>query len=648
MNKMKKIIKLTSGLFLSAVILFSCIDDFKFGDAALDKMPGADLTLDTVFNSAEMARRHLWGLYQYNPYPAPFTESTEMNGSWYEALSDCQHSILGWDYHATVYYPGTYNANRDSNSRFGFTRTRRWDGIRMGYIFLENIDRVPDMDEAEKKRLKAEAKIIIASCNWELFRHFGGIPIVTKSFLPADATTPMERGTIEETVNHILGLLNEAIDEPNLPWSIPEAQVSTWFGRLTKAAAMGQKCLLLLHAASPIFNDDVPYTTEEPQEAVEKRYVWWGGYNADLWVQLKDACEEFIAANNANGNPYALLQARGNTEADYMRAYREAYWYRGNSEKIWTTIKMYQQGWWDRIWSGQGREGAQSPTAEFMEMFCNADGTLFDTTGVYTYNMAPDVSANPYKVPDQVLNRPPRADNYYIFENRDPRLYEVLRVQKQGQIFQNNPCEIWPGGTTMSGSWGYGPKYMAHGMGFMKYVLDFQGDATYRAVDMCWPVLRMGGFHLIYAEALAETGNLQGACDQINLVRARVGLPKIETSNPSLNLTTNKENLIKQILRERACELGYEDTRFMDMVRRKLKDDFTKQLHGVFTYRVDGNSKAMNMSSPYPELWYDRRPITEFPRAWWRPGFWTDKWYLNAFPTNEINKGWGLVQNPGW
>ncbi len=643
---MKKLFKLIIAVILSMPMLFSCIDDFKVGDESLEKLPGTDLTLDTIFSKAELARHHLWGLYHYTPNPAPLTGGIEMNGSWYEALSDCQHSVLGWDYHATRWYPGTYNANSDRNSRWGFLRTRCWEGMRMGYIFLENIDRVPDMSDAEKARLKAEAKIIIAGKNWELFRHYGGIPIVDRSFTATDEIFK-ERGTIEETVNHMLNLLDEAIAEPNLPWNIPDNELSTWFGRHTKASAMGQKCLVLLHAASPIFNDHEPYTDEPPQEAVEKRLVWWGGYKPELWQQLRQACEDFLAENARNANYYQLIQPTGNTEADYMQAYRLAYWNRGNREKIYTQMSLYQQGWWDRIWSGQGREGCQSPTAEFMEMFCNADGTPFDTTGVYTYNKVPDLTKDPYDIPDEVKNRPPRDDNYYIFENRDPRMYEVLRVQKRGQIFQSNPCELWPGGNTMSGAWGYGPKYCAHGMGFMKWVLDFEGNATYRAVDHCWPILRMGGFHLIYAEALAETGDLQGACDQINLVRARVGLGKIEECNPTLNLTSNKENLIKEILRERACELGYEDTRFMDMVRRKLKDDFTKQLHGVFTYRVDGD-QTRNNSNPYPELWYDRRPITEFPRAWWKPGFWTNKWYLCAFPTNEINKGWGLVQNPGW
>ena len=38
----------------------------------------------------------------------------------------------------------------------------------------------------------------------------------------------------------------------------------------------------------------------------------------------------------------------------------------------------------------------------------------------------------------------------------------------------------------------------------------------------------------------------------------------------------------------------------------------------------------------------------EQSRAWWNPGGFSEKWYLSAFPQNEINKGYGLIQNPGW
>ena len=142
----------------------------------------------------------------------------------------------------------------------------------------------------------------------------------------------------------------------------------------------------------------------------------------------------------------------------------------------------------------------------------------------------------------------------------------------------------------------------------------------------------------------------------MNIVRSRVGLGDLDACNPSLSLTSNKENLIKEILRERVCELTLEDVRFFDMVRRKLEADFTKRLHGVKIYRLDDDGNIVKTpwkgtndekTKPFPTRFsYERITITE--RYWQKPGMFSPKWYLSAVPTNEINKGYGMTQNPGW
>jgi len=35
-------------------------------------------------------------------------------------------------------------------------------------------------------------------------------------------------------------------------------------------------------------------------------------------------------------------------------------------------------------------------------------------------------------------------------------------------------------------------------------------------------------------------------------------------------------------------------------------------------------------------------------RRWWDPGFWTNKWFLDPVSRIEVQKGYGLTQNPGW
>ena len=168
--------------------------------------------------------------------------------------------------------------------------------------------------------------------------------------------------------------------------------------------------------------------------------------------------------------------------------------------------------------------------------------------------------------------------------------------------------------------------------------------------------IRLAEMYLIYAEALAETGKLKDALDQIHVVRSRVGLGRLEDMNPGLNLTTNKDNLINEILRERNCEIGAEcGDRVYDMIRRKREDLFTKTLHEIRIYRLDaegnrltGGDQRWNPNDPWPKFEYDKTAIQIGARRWWEPGGWSNKWYLDPVSRIEIQKGYGLTQNPGW
>jgi hypothetical protein len=66
-----------------------------------------------------------------------------------------------------------------------------------------------------------------------------------------------------------------------------------------------------------------------------------------------------------------------------------------------------------------------------------------------------------------------------------------------------------------------------------------------------------------------------------------------------------------------------------------LDDVFTKRLQGEIT-------KATNASKTV--FIYEK---VDLPLRLWTKQF-SRKWYLSAFPATEVNKGYGLVQNPGW
>ena len=139
-------------------------------------------------------------------------------------------------------------------------------------------------------------------------------------------------------------------------------------------------------------------------------------------------------------------------------------------------------------------------------------------------------------------------------------------------------------------------------------------------------------------------------------VSARVGMKGLAECNPDKNLQSNKDAFIEELLRERACELGMEDARFFDLIRYKRADIFEKQLHGLFIYRLDDNGVRRDLpwrgndegKMAYPTHFeYEKFELNNPTRYWWTNGF-DPKWYLSPFPSTEVNKGYGLVQNPGW
>ena len=159
-------------VMLGLITMISC-EDLAFGDKFLQKPPSTDVTIDTVFSTAEYARRVLWYTYQYLPYGLETTGYwTTMYLSNIEALTDLCQSSIYYSGANTVYYTGDYNASKENaprvlktsatKLRFNDSETHMWAAIRHAWLVVENIDRVPDMDQEEKERLKAEAKTIVA------------------------------------------------------------------------------------------------------------------------------------------------------------------------------------------------------------------------------------------------------------------------------------------------------------------------------------------------------------------------------------------------------------------------------------------------------------------------------------------------------
>ena len=656
----------------------SCVDKIAVGDNFLEKAPGVDVNIDTVFTSAEYTRNFLWSAY--GQIYCTYTSGNMINGAPIDALSDSYHCFCSWGGPIQSYYPGgltedaqdtadsnfqgkfSYSTKNPSSSADG--RVSIYETVRKCWQIIENIDRVPDMDEMEKSRLKGEAYTIMASRYFDAFRNFGGLCLAKKAYAVGE-NFEGGRATAMETVEYIDELIQKAIDEPGFIWNIPDADIAQWSGRLTKASAMALRAKLWMHAASPLFNSDQPYMEYDPLKVTEFtniEHVWFGKYDPQLWNRCLEACQAFFRENEANGNYYQLVQPASQDEGGYRMAFRNAYRYRNDGtirEKLfdahptqWMSSSgvdgVINSNGWGWGWAGFAldgyRQGGAVPTNELMECFGMADGKNFPYEDIYGEGKNPD--------------------GIDMFANRDPRLYETVLVPREsfpsgvvGDYNGKTYIDTWVDGAMDYDSSNFGnlADDAATRYRKFKWILDYSGGKMDdKMIGISY--IRLAEMYLIYAEALAETGDLKGALDQIHVVRSRVGLGRLEDMNPELNLTSDKDALINEILRERNCEIGAECAdRLYDMIRRKRQDLFTRPLHGINVYRLDANGQRMtgadcrwDPSTPWPKFEYEKVRISVGARRWWDEGYWTNKWYLDPVSRIEIQKGYGLTQNPGW
>jgi len=622
---MKKSNNILLGLLLLMSVV-SCTDDLLFGNKFLDKSPGEDITIDTVFSKSEFAQRFLWNAYSTLYYGLNWDWSdrgNKMGMGLPESLTDNFQSYLSWDAVYKLYYTGKYNSSEENNTTaYNYKLEGSWEGIRKAWIFIENVDRVPDMDASTKARLKGEARMIIACHYSDMFRHFGGLPLVTKSFKPND-DMKLPRATAKQTLDFITNQCDSALNV--LPWTLPTEDVAKWDGRFTGGAALGAKIRILLFAASPLFNDDVPYYNSSSYESIEKKQVWFGQKDPTMWNDVVSACEQFFLLNSQDANGgYRLVSG------DPQTAFKQAYFTRGNSEMLISTrIRYSVPDYWNANYycmQSLGSYGAAVPTLNYCDLFSMADGTPFDNTvwndslGIYKVR-APG---------DTVFSSP--------FDGRDPRMYQTCLVNNVD--YQGRKAELWMSGrergnTSESGA-------AASGMGLYKFILD-KTNATSIGAPAQWPYLRLAEIYLSYAEALSQADRTEEAFTWVDQVRARVGLNGLKDAYPGKSWT--KEAFLEEVLRERSCEFGLEDVRWFDLVRWKRADDFKKKLYGVRIYRVSKNGAVIPGRYLY-------KKFTLFKRIWQDSDDGTNnfdpKWYLAAFPIAEIYKDYGLTQNPGW
>lgn len=579
-------------------------EDLKFGEDFLEKPVSTDLNIDTVYSHKIYAEQALAQVYHTLPDFLPF--SGRLKWGMLESVTDLADFVKSG---GTNYHDGSITSSDPGGSVYQMmydAETGEQSALfafRAAHLFLDNVDRVPDMTTEEKAVRKGEAKLVIAFHYVQMFRYLGGMPWIDKAYTAKDDMN-MERLTVDEMVKRICGLIDEAVAV--LPWSTTAEDD----GRMTKAAGLALKQRLLLFAASPLFNNDKPY---REGEAADKHLVWYGNYDLNRWQLALNAGLDFLKANQLNGNFYDLVKT-GKPREDFRDGYLKRY----NHEVLVAGHRFIKFNVNSNCFS-QLKYGVCLPTMNYVDMFQKKDGSEFD-----------------WKNPE---------DNAYPFFDakgnmtRDPRLYETFIVNQdemwgaKAQIYvggKHGPVDKGSGQHWRWANEGY------TGVGVRKLVLD-QLNQVQNKFYQC-PLLRLPEVYLNIAEAMNELGIAtqpdefgRTAYDYVNLVRSRVDMPGIDPAKVAPGV-----DLRETILKERALEFGFEECRYFDIVRWKHKDYLETPLRRlVTTYDKKTRKYSHEISEGLinKRIWVDK---------------WDDKYYLNFIPVNEINKKYGLIQNPGW
>ena len=178
----------------------------------LDTAPRSQLSQKTTWKTAEDAEKFLVGCY----------DGWESGSTilYMDCLSD-----FGFSFHAHEGFRaignGTMSPSNPGASFYGYAIIGRCN------LLLKQIEQIPSIPEAQKKRIIAEAKVIRAYQYFTMNFLYGGVPIIELPELADEARLP--RKSEAEVRAYIAKDLDEAV---------PDLQASIVRGRLGKGAAL--------------------------------------------------------------------------------------------------------------------------------------------------------------------------------------------------------------------------------------------------------------------------------------------------------------------------------------------------------------------------------------------------------------------------
>ncbi|PXY43123.1 RagB/SusD family nutrient uptake outer membrane protein [Flavobacterium hydrophilum] len=265
---MKNILKQIKFIPVVLLLLVSCED--------LDLVPENQFTDATYWTSVDKAQTFLNTAYSQMQNSSNFFYN--------EALSDNAYNGRGDNAGAASIAAGIYDP---SLGRLKSEWNDRYAGIKTCNLIIENIDRVPNADQAVIARMKAEARFLRAFQHFQLTTWFGDIPLLKKDPSLQEAKT-ISRTPHAEVVEFILDELDAII--PALPKNTQLAEAER--GRITVGAAAALKARVLLYESRW---QDVIETTEDFMAMTYGQYSLFPSYEGLFQAQNEYNSEDILS-----------------------------------------------------------------------------------------------------------------------------------------------------------------------------------------------------------------------------------------------------------------------------------------------------------------------------------------------------------------
>ncbi|PWL58133.1 MAG: RagB/SusD family nutrient uptake outer membrane protein [Bacteroidales bacterium] len=561
------------------------------GCESLDYIPGDQMSGQTFWQTEDHARQAAVGMYAAMKEPWCFgLEFT------FDMCSDLADGTSPW---ADISRGTSFASNSggvQNHWQYLYELVHRSNTV------IRNVENMPISRETID-RVTGEAKFLRAMAYFRMLNCWGGVPYYDEScdINREFSNLKSPRSSAEEIRGHIIDDLTEAIEKLPVSWEAAD------LGRATKGAAYA------LRGKVYLFNRQWDKAIADFEEIVYNKSHNYG-------YSLHPDYNSLFRLYNGSHSPemiFSIQSIDGNT-AGYAL---DIVSYFGNKSTMRliagnrivpsvTLVDMYEnldgsQFDWDDMFPGFNDGGAETrkkylcvaidqgsttvtstldcDTTKVMDAYRLRDPRLcLNVITPYSHYLGTDAGSSP-------------MDKQFVLADptKGGAPMEAMAFIRNSEGWNSYFWRKWIPTGNLDGYWG-----------------------EYNRTPYEFPLIRLGDVILMLAEAYNEAGETDKAVPELNKIRARAGMPELNSGAAWLAVT-GKEEMAERIRRERAFELAGEGQRYWDLRRWGLLEASVKNATDIF-----GDLMYTRSYQPRHEMW----PI----------------------PLVEMERNTNLKQNEGW